>query len=301
MLSVLIPVYNFEVVDLIKTLVDQCQYVDKPIEILCIDDGSSDEIRKTNQQVAEWPEVTYRDLTENIGRSAIRLLLAESARYDHLLFLDCDVLIHNRNFLKNYLACLEYPVVIGGIFYQDQAPADERLILRWKYGIHREQKSAAERMKIRYSHFVASNLLIEKKVFLNTQPKGKIFGYGHEDTAIGIRLKELHIPLHHIDNAVEHAGLDTSEDFLIKSLSGVENLTRLFRAGLAGRELRILNYYLNLKKWGLAGISRSILGLFLSTMEKNLTGMNPNLIYFDLWKMYHLIRLDQKFSRTTDS
>lgn len=90
MLSILIPVYNYDVRSLVGDLAKQCLEASIPFEILCYDDHSQEEFDRINQKVIQLEGVTYFRLAKNVGRSMIRNHLAQVARYDHLLFLDCD-------------------------------------------------------------------------------------------------------------------------------------------------------------------------------------------------------------------
>ena len=104
MLSILIPTYNYD----IQTLVDKvhAQLVDCKIkfEILCYDDCSTKtEITTANKSIAALENTQYKILDGNIGRSAIRNLLAKDARFDLLLFLDADVIPVKKDFISTYL------------------------------------------------------------------------------------------------------------------------------------------------------------------------------------------------------
>jgi len=48
MLSILIPVYNFNVTQLVQTLAEQCAATGEAYEIICFDDGSTPEFKAQN-------------------------------------------------------------------------------------------------------------------------------------------------------------------------------------------------------------------------------------------------------------
>jgi len=85
-LSILIPVYNYDVRDLVHKLHDQLIELDTPVEILCYDDASTDESYKvTNREINKLSVVIYKELPANIGRAAIRNKLANEANYNYYL------------------------------------------------------------------------------------------------------------------------------------------------------------------------------------------------------------------------
>ncbi|MEE3147306.1 MAG: glycosyltransferase, partial [Bacteroidota bacterium] len=92
-LSILIPIYNVALDDLIKRLIPQTEKLQIAFEICIADDASTDaEIQKANALLAEQNQCIYTVFHENRGRTATRHFLAENALYDNLLFLDADVL-----------------------------------------------------------------------------------------------------------------------------------------------------------------------------------------------------------------
>lgn len=120
MISILIPTYNYTVFPLVENLYQQCQKANFQYEILVLDDASTDkEIVIKNSEINLLEHCSFQILPENIGRSKIRNLLAEKAKYDWLLFLDADTFPSKSNFVHNYLEAFsnEHPVIFGGIEY----------------------------------------------------------------------------------------------------------------------------------------------------------------------------------------
>jgi len=101
-LSILIPCYNWNVYRLILDLSIQCQkeYNSSLYEIICIEDGSVNLFE--NNKISNLKNVKYEILSNNIGRSAIRNLLAKKAKFEWLLFIDCDSEILTKDFVKKY-------------------------------------------------------------------------------------------------------------------------------------------------------------------------------------------------------
>ena len=52
MISILIPVYNYDVTELVAELHRQCMDLGMPFEILCYDDGSQSDFKAKNQIIA---------------------------------------------------------------------------------------------------------------------------------------------------------------------------------------------------------------------------------------------------------
>ena len=102
MLSILIPIYNFAVKELVNELSSKAESFNIPFEILCIDDKSKANYLELNKDLGKIKGVSYQQLENNIGRSAIRNLLSDKAQFDYLLFLDCDISI-GHDFLKKYI------------------------------------------------------------------------------------------------------------------------------------------------------------------------------------------------------
>lgn len=291
MISILIPVYNFDIRNLVNELHQQAIKLSIDFEIVVLDDFSQESYHQSNQSILQLSHVIYERLPKNIGRGPIRRKLAEMSKHDYLLFLDCDVEITQPNFIKNYISKSPQPVIAGGIQYEVSPPKNQRLLLRWKYGKEREQKSAVERNKSQYSHFVASNLFILKPLFLSIPLDNTIKGYGHEDTLLGLELERLKTPILHIDNAVNHLGLDDTSVFLDKSISGVKNLTILYKNQLANDELKLIRAYEKLSELHLKTPVKVILYLFSPIILWNLKGPHPSLAFFDLFKLFHFIRI----------
>ncbi|MDE0771085.1 MAG: glycosyltransferase family 2 protein [Salibacteraceae bacterium] len=293
MISILIPIYNVDITDLVTDLCNQAkQLIDEKFEILCLDDCSTNStIKQLNTLISKLDLVKYSELNENVGRGNIRMLLAKKAKHETLIFLDCDMKIVSSNYLQKFVEHKAKKVVIGGITYSNNRPENPDFLLRWKYGIQREKKSASERNRMRFSHFVASNLLINKKIFLSLPVDNDIVGYGHEDTLLGLKLLKMGTPLSHIDNPLEHLGLDTAVTFIEKSKSGTSNLATLFSKRICGPEIRLISVYESLHAMGLSIFAFHIIKPFISLIEKNLKGRNPNIRLFDIWKLFYFMKM----------
>ena len=79
MLSVCIPVYNFDVTELIFDIRNQINTDDLDAEIIFIDDASQEEMRQRNEIVKSLTD-HYILLEKNIGRSKIRNLFLKYSK-----------------------------------------------------------------------------------------------------------------------------------------------------------------------------------------------------------------------------
>lgn len=291
-LSILIPVYNYNVFPLVKRLVAQINELSEPIEIRIYEDGSTNYLEE-NQKVEEFPEVIYKRMEVNHGRTALRSKMAEDACSRWLLFLDSDVLPKNNDFLKKYKnAVTPYTdVIFGGIVYDSTPPERDRM-LRWVYGNKREAKPVDERMKTPYV-IISQNLLIRKELFLEVNDiHDHLYGL---DNYFSYRLKKLKVHVHHIDNPVIHKGLEPSEQFMKKALQAVETTVILENKNLLEDNVRPLQKtYKRIKKFGLCSGFIAFVSLFKKRMERNFRSNRPNLFWFDLYRLRYYMLLKKK-------
>lgn len=285
MLSILIPVFNFDIRALVAALHDQCEQSGAAFEILCFDDGSADDFKTKNREIWKYNNLIYKELPQNLGRSAIRNALAQAARFDYLLFMDCDSHVPDASYLQNYLDHLQSgTVVYGGRSYQPKPPTDPSLYFHWHYGRQREQTTADQRSKTPYHSFMTNNFIIPRQLFLSIRFDESLRQYGHEDTLFGLELARRQVPILHIDNPLEHIGLEPVDIFLEKTRQGVENLAKLHQAEKK-IETRLLTTFLALKNWGLVGILRLVFRFSNDWMVRNLNSKSPDLRVFDFYKL----------------
>lgn len=290
-LSILIPVYNWPVAELVRSLLTQAADWPGPVEVLLLDDGSTAAFRALNQPLSALPGVQYRELPQNVGRAAIRNQLVAWARHPWLLLLDNDSSLPDARFLARYAAALPLgaPVLIGGTCYAAQPPADPALRLRWHYGREREQRPAALRQRQPYAQLTINNLLIRAEAFRQIGLDETLTRYGHEDTKFGWHLRAARLPVRHLDNPVRHDGLEPADAFLRKSRDAVRNLALLYRAEGLGTDSRLLSTVLRLRRLGLAGAMYRTLRLLRPQLHRQVLGSPPSLRAFDLLKLGWLL------------
>ena len=81
MLSVLIPTYNYTAFSLVKEMHQQLILEAIKFEIICLDDGSHSPLNSKNEKINTLSFSSFKSLEKNIGRSAIRNVLAHTAKY----------------------------------------------------------------------------------------------------------------------------------------------------------------------------------------------------------------------------
>jgi Predicted glycosyltransferases len=295
MISVLIPVYQRVVVDLVGNLLSQLRTCDIPFEIVLVDDGSEMSIREANRVLQQLPQVRYVELEKNVGRSAIRNILANEAVYDQLLFLDCDVALPDDLFIERYInVASKKHVTVGGIKYRDEVPFDKSMYLRWKYGHKREAISLKMRREKPYASFMTANFCISRTLFLKIKFSNSIIGYGHEDTLFGFELAKLRIPILHIDNPVFHDGLESALDFLAKSDEAVRNLFRLYRSNSPRvniNNVALLEAFVLIQRFHARLFVVAFYKIALRVLRKNLVGGHPSIFIFSLYKIGYFCQL----------
>ena len=291
MLSILIPIYNFNVVELVTELHRQALELQQPVEILAFDDGSEDKWKALNRPLKDVPGVHYREMENNKGRSAIRNYLARRASYDFLLFLDCDAGMVKDDFLKSYLLKLpRHPVVYGGRVYQNEAPQNPALYFHWYYGRYREQMNTATRSARPWQAFMTNNFVIAKNLFLSIGFEESLTQYGHEDTLFGMELEKRQVPVLHIDNPVEHLGLEPVDVFLRKTDQAIENLLFLRKTGRRVNT-RLMNTLEKVEACKMSRPVRLVLAALLPLIQQNLYGRRVWLKAFDLYKLHKALEL----------
>lgn len=290
MLSVLIPVFNYQVVSLVRTMVEQTKNTGIIFEIIVLDDASTDaEVISSHKFLEELPHCRYYQSEKNQGRTATRNFLAEKAKYGWLLFLDADVMPKNKDFIAKFLLHTDADLVFGGIGYANEKPEKNRM-LRWKYGRAREGKSVEERLKYPYLSVISGCLLIKKEIFLKVNDTLEN-QYGL-DVLFCQNLEKRQAVVKHIDNPVIHLGLEDNRSFIEKTKKGLDSLFYFEKRNLIPDNYRPIQQSRNtLRKYGLTAVFLRVMKLFVYQIERNLLSKNPSLFLFDLYKLYYLIKL----------
>lgn len=291
MISILIPVKDFDIVALVESMKTGLKNLPQYGEILIGDDGSSTEFR--DKYLALSGENVRVIVSEkNIGRAAIRNRLISEAKGDQMLIIDADAMVPATSdaYLQAWLPFIgRASVVSGGILYREAPPSDPDKLLRWSYGRNREQKKAADRNKDPYGTFTTFNVFIDKSVFSKLRFNEELKHYGHEDTLFGYQLKKAGIKILHIDNGLLHEGLETNMDFLGKTCLSIENLSKLYDIVTDKRtfsdSVRMLRLYRILGLFGITIILAEFYLRYKDRMERRLDSPPVSLRLFNLYRI----------------
>lgn len=288
MLSILIPTYNYNAVPLVLELKKQGLECNIEFEIIVFDDGSKLFLEE-NQKINSFEKCCFEVLEKNIGRSAIRNLLAKKAEFEWLLFLDADTIPVHSNFINNYIESInaEYQVVLGGYRYENHKPKDE-FTLRYKYGKEREEKTDSERNLNPYQFIFSGNILIQKNIFLGTNYAYDNSFYGM-DVYFAYQLFKKNIVVLHIENPIYHLGLETNTIFFEKSLKAVESRKQfLMDCEQIEKISPLIKQYKKIKKYRLLPIVILCYWVSQPLLKKLILNRNPNLLCFDLYRLGYL-------------
>lgn len=292
MLSILIPIYNYNAFSLVSELRKQCLECSIEFEILCQDD-SSDNFISENQIINTLENCVFSSNTFNLGRGKNINSMAQKASYDWLLILDCDTYPKDQNFIQNYITKIEKneSPAFGGIVYQSQKPEKEKL-LRWVYGNKREALPVQKRIQKPNSNALTSNLLIQKELFLQYPFDASITKYGYEDLCFLTILETKNIFVSHIDNPTFHLNLETSEIFLEKTKTALENLAFIIDSGvLETVDSKIIKAYSFLKRVRLTEFVATIFKKSEAIITANLLSDTPSILLFDCYKLGYFCQI----------
>ena len=289
MLTMCIPIYNFDVTELIKELSSQTKLLSIPSEIILIDDCSSEKYKNINFKICS--KETYIQLEKNIGRAKIRNLFLNYAKFDNLLFLDCDSKIISKDFILKYLETIKQPdsfVICGGRIYDSKKPQRKKM-LSWKYGINKESQPLNIRIQSPNKSFMTNNFLINRKIFEQIKFEEWISEYGHEDTLFGYRLKQQGISITHIENSILNGDIEDNSDFLEKTEKGIINLIHILNYLQYEldfiNDLKILKVFNSLRTKNLTWLINTFFYLFKPIIKYFLTKGYINLTLFNFYKL----------------
>jgi len=294
MISVLIPIFNFNVAKLVKDLHAQLKYANVEFEIILGDDASTQLFN--NEKLTDLPEVTYFSLHENVGRARMRNLLVEKANYPYLLFMDCDAAISSSLYINNYIVEISRNVtpvcIIGGVAYRKQKP-NPKYYLRWDYGNKREATDADIRNEKPYKSFTSFNAVFSKSIFDLVKFDESFSTYGNEDTFFGNQLRNIRVPVIHINNPLFHDGLDTNEEYLNKVEASIDNLISLLKLKKIDacfiNENRLLATYFRCGKFKISVLLTPFYKIFLANIKQKIL-RKPSIFWFDVYKLGYLVQ-----------
>lgn len=282
-LSILIPVYNDDVVPQVTALQAQCSATqDLEWEILVADDGSSPDRAAVNAPVADIPGCRILWRERNYGRSSTRNFLARAAHYDTLLYIDSG-LKPSAHFIRSYAAAIGAAQVVCGTVGVDPESTD-RTSLRWRNERRAQRRfTAAHYSAHPYQNFHTTAFMIARSVALALPFREDITTYGHEDTLFGKQLADRAVSIRHIDCPVLFQTFEPNARFLEKTREAIATLYAHRRELTGYSSLLSLSYAL--RRCHLLWLPRLLGRLLGRAMERNLCGKRPSLTLFDIWRV----------------
>ncbi|MFV5691253.1 glycosyltransferase family 2 protein [Flavobacterium sp. LT1R49] len=295
MLSILVPIYNYNVYPLVLELHKQCTDCGITFEILCQDDASQSSLNVFNENINALSNCSFDSLKKNLAHRENRNSLAEKAQFNYLLFIDGDSLIIHDNYIQKYIENFtDFDILYGGRLHPEKCPSDNQK-LRWKYGRFFEDKAAVNRNKNQFQSLLFNNTVIKKDCFDKVKFDKNIKKYGHDDTQLSYHLSLLKSKVNHIENPVEHGEIDTNLDYLNKTKESLENLITLYKEEkIAIDFIKLIQLYHFLKRTKSTFIISKLYSIIEKSLFKNLTGDNPNLLVFNMFRIGYLCTLNSK-------
>jgi len=295
-ISVCIPVYNFDVRELVYELKNQITEQDLPVEIILIDDHSEISFSGLNSEI-QYIADSYTVLGQNIGRSKIRNLFLNCAKGEYLLFLDCDGKLIHGNFLMNYLNFIhknpDAEVLYGGRTVPANVP-DQKHLLRWKFALERENLSVEARKLHPYLSFQTNNFVIRKEVLSRIPFNVSYSNYGYEDLLFAMDLKSEKIFIGHIENPVLNNDVETNEVYLEKVKESVASVSSMLKTNHVKDRISEIKLVKAFKRLNFFPFGSFIIFLFQKCeklLEKKLLKGNGSLLYLDFYKLGMLFKL----------
>ena len=294
MLSILITIFNYNLLPLVKEIHQQCIDLDINFEILSQDDASNSICNLENEKINLLSNCSYVSLEKNVGYRENKNILVIQSKYDNLLILDGDCILPHPNFIKNYIDHItDYEVVYGGRIHAKNAPSRQQL-LRWKYGKFMEDQTVTQREKNSYRATLFNNTLIKKFVFNKIKFDSSFKKYGNDDTLFSFELQKLNVKIKHIYNPVQHDDIDTNAVYIEKTKQSLENLHLLFQKQLITVDYsKMLRLVSKLHLYKLTYILSVLYIFFGKILENNLKGNNPSLFVFNVFRLGYFCRLMQ--------
>ena len=294
MISILIPVYNYDFTKLIQALSSQCAALRESdngfeYEIIVGNDRSTEKkCIALLQEISRIPNCRVLHQNVNIGRAAIRNRLYEASRGDYLLFIDCDAEVVSDDFVKRYYDDREKAdVICGALCNPTEKPRGCEL--RYKYEIAAEragQRTVEFRKQRPYDMFSTFNVMFRREVFAKILFDESCHEYGYEDVLMGIRLQQEGFCILHTDNALLHRGINSNASFLENTEAGIRTLYQIGEPLLSHSNLARTAF--RLKRWHLMGAFTLHFRIFRPLLRRNLLGHHPQLLLFKVYKLGYL-------------
>ncbi|OBW42867.1 Undecaprenyl-phosphate 4-deoxy-4-formamido-L-arabinose transferase [Chryseobacterium sp. MOF25P] len=290
-ISVCIPVYNFDIRNLVAALRKEIQTHQTEAEIILIDDASDNCFNEIYQEASVYAD-QFIFLEKNIGRSKIRNLFLKQTKGEYLLFLDCDAKIDSSDFLENYLQKIEKDSGVEVIYGNFKIDSAYSKTLRNRYSVEREIFSGDRTSD--FSVFKTVNFIIKRETFIKFPFNETLANYGYEDYVFAKKMELNKVRFSAINNPVIHVDDTSNEVFLAKTETAMNSLFQL------SQDVENENYIKDIKVLRMArkiknlGFSKLFIflyeGLAKNIILKNLLSENPNVKYLDVYKLDLLVK-----------
>jgi hypothetical protein len=142
-----------------------------------------------------------------------------------------------------------------------------------------------------------NNALVPQETFRQFTFDETLIDYGHEDTEWGKRLEKARIVVQHLENPVNHRGLETAEVYLRKTEQAVRNLQYLYFTQQVGASTPLIRWYLRLSKFRLLPFFYALYRLIKPLLWYNLRSTQPHLTCFDVYKLGIFIQAEKERTR----
>lgn len=289
-LSVCIPVYNFDVRELLFDLKKEISDKGIDAEIILIDDASEDSFKTINKEL-ENKVKTFVFLEKNIGRSKIRNLFLQYAEGDYLLFLDCDAKIESCDFLSNYLNEINQDNRVEVIYGNFKISPLYSQSLRNKYSAERE--IFPENKSADFSVFKTVNFVVKKEIFRKFPFHEELIHYGYEDYVFAKKMELAKVKFSAINNPVIHIDETTNDVFLDKTKTAINSLYQLSQNSenlIYIKDIKVFFIAQKLRKKNLSALVLFFYSILEKKLIKNLLSNKPNLRSLDFFKLGLLLR-----------
>jgi glycosyltransferase involved in cell wall biosynthesis len=284
-LSILIPSYNSICIEMVKRLHAQCCSIAQPFqfEMIVADDGSTDpEVVKANKAIEQLESCTFLCKESNTGSAATRNYLAQHARYEWLLFLDCDMTVPDSRFVERYLRYTTHDVVNGGI----SIGKGKKSNLRYLYEHHAERRHTAEmRNKAGFKEFRSTNFLIKRALILQYPFDERFKHSGYEDVLFGKTLSLKGASILHINNPLVLDNFEDNNNYMQKCERNLRTLYQ-FQDELQGYS-RLLDLANRLPR----PLVRYLHRHYRLWERRLLTGNHPSLLLFNLYRLGYFLSI----------
>lgn len=284
MISILIPVYNFDCTALVGELRKSCLLARIDYEIIIGNDCSTDQsVVEALTKLGELEHCRLVNEPQNIGRAFIVNKMSQLAAYPFLIIIDSDARVANDDFIEKYIkVAAEHDVVCGGIEVREEDMGASNQ-LRYRYEHSAATWRALDYRKHHpYEKFSTFNLLIRRSVFDSIRFDSRCYQYGYEDTILGIDLMRLGVEVVHINNPLIHTGIDSNSSFIKKTHQALQVLNGL--DVFYQQHIRISRIAMKLQRMSLLWLIRLWHKIF-GRMEYGLLMTKPRVWIFSIYKL----------------